>query len=611
VTEAVAPSLSLFAEAIAGHPVAFTVVDDPQACWPWAQRSPDISDVVVPAKLGDRVQCRTIVLHQVLSEQAPDVDVAASRPVQFNQIFCMVEDTRIVAATRHHYPGAVAGLDALLSAVAVDDLKRPSGEALLDVVRSYSLGASAAVIRSQRPRVDFDVVELIGRLMEPLKLVAATSRDSANVATQLCQLFADLGLGRSIGDIAGDLEIDEDAPALSSEGTTGVSLDGGTPSEYEDSDGLGGGELLSDGHDQSVVAADPDAERQPAGFDLQLASRNVGSPGEARTFMYDEWDYHEQRHRSAWCRVIEERLVGDEMGFVADVRSRHVALRTRIRRSLMRLPAHELMRVYRSDDGEELDLDAAIEAMADRRSGAPVDDRLHIRRDRAARDVATAFLVDLSASTSSPAVPPEPEPLPEIDPMDDPMSYGPLWGAPPKTEPVRRVIDVAKDAVVLMGDALNELGDRYAIYGFSGTGRDNVDFKIGKDFRDRTDGASWASVAAMKPLRYTRMGPAVRHATAKLRQEAARTRFLIVISDGYPQDTDYGRDRHDRDYGMHDTARALADATNSGIQTFCLTIDPAGHDYLRQMCPDNQYLIIDDVESLPEELAKLYLRKMG
>jgi len=79
------------------------------------------------------------------------------------------------------------------------------------------------------------------------------------------------------------------------------------------------------------------------------------------------------------------------------------------------------------------------------------------------------------------------------------------------------------------------------------------------------------------------------------------------VSDGYPQDHDYGRDRHDREYGLQDTARALADATAQGIETFCVTIDPAGHDYLRTMCPDHRYLVIDDVESLPEALANLYL----
>jgi nitric oxide reductase NorD protein len=102
------------------------------------------------------------------------------------------------------------------------------------------------------------------------------------------------------------------------------------------------------------------------------------------------------------------------------------------------------------------------------------------------------------------------------------------------------------------------------------------------------------------------MGPAIRHATAKIAAQPSRTKLLIVISDGYPQDVDYGPDRGDKEYGLQDTARALQDAAAHGIATYCVTIDPAGHDYLRRMCAEHTYLVIDDVPSLPRELAKLY-----
>jgi nitric oxide reductase NorD protein len=144
------------------------------------------------------------------------------------------------------------------------------------------------------------------------------------------------------------------------------------------------------------------------------------------------------------------------------------------------------------------------------------------------------------------------------------------------------------------------------VYGFSGEGRDRVEFSVAKEFDDRTSPASWAALAAMQPRRYTRMGPAIRHAAAKLAAQPTRTKLLIVISDGYPQDIDYGPNRGDKEYGLQDTARALQDAAAMGIATFCVTIDPAGHDYLRRMCPDQSYLVIDDVPSLPRELAKLY-----
>ena len=219
----------------------------------------------------------------------------------------------------------------------------------------------------------------------------------------------------------------------------------------------------------------------------------------------------------------------------------------------------------------------------------------------------TAFLVDLSASTSSPIVPPtiERERPPETEIID--YRYGAFDDLPEgPTEPPRRVIDIAKEALALMCDALGVLGDRHAVYGFSGEGRDNVEFQVAKDFDDAVSLRTWAALAAMAPRRYTRMGPAIRHATAKLRAESVRTKILVVVSDGYPQDVDYGPDRFDKEYGVQDTAWALREAESAGITTFCITIDPAGHDYLRRMSPESHYLVIDDVTALPGELVKVY-----
>ena len=170
----------------------------------------------------------------------------------------------------------------------------------------------------------------------------------------------------------------------------------------------------------------------------------------------------------------------------------------------------------------------------------------------------------------------------------------------------RRVIDVAKDALALMCDALNRLGDSHAVYGFSGEGHENVEFAVAKDFRDKVGSRSWAAIAAMEPQRSTRMGAAIRHAATKLAHHSARRKVLIIVSDGYPQDSDYGPDRRDDEYGIQDTARALSEAERAGITTFCVTVDAAGYDYLRRMCVEDRYLVIDDVRALPAELSKVY-----
>jgi nitric oxide reductase NorD protein len=277
----------------------------------------------------------------------------------------------------------------------------------------------------------------------------------------------------------------------------------------------------------------------------------------------------------------------------------------------------------------------------DRRTGQATDEHLYVRRDRALREVAAAFLVDMSASTDFPV--PDPVAAPIVATIATPVT-GPVAGPtngtrpaassgatsgvssavpPPETGPYlyggyddlllttpaapkRRVIDVAKESLVLMCDALQTLGDSYAVYGFSGEGRDNVEFHVAKDFDDRLSAQTWGALAAMQPRRSTRMGPAIRHAAVKLARQPMRLKVLIIISDGYPQDSDYGPNRSDDEYGIQDTARALQEAERAGISTFCITIDPAGHDYLRRMCSENRYLVIDDVRSLPDELTKVY-----
>ena len=587
-------SLGLFAEALAGVPVPFAVAE-PEDVWPWSVGGTGATAVVLPPE-ATRRQFRSIVLHQLLllSPTQPTVPLGVE-PGLFAAFYVVVEDIRVDAVTRRFFPGAVADLDELLDSARAKDRVQADGS-LLESLGHFSLGVM----------VSEEHQHIFGTVLAVVLTGTAAAAASAAAAEALCHLAGPANLLQ-------DLEVIEDLVddlGLDSEATSGVALDAeGTPSKVVQNQSLSGGHAASDALDEANVVADDATEDLPTmGLVLPHIAASDALADTVRTYLYDEWDYTTQRHRPSWCRVVEEALHGDDVDFVADVRQRHQALRAQIRTRFARLRPEQLVRVHRSLDGDDIDLDAAIEAIADRRSGAVADERLHIRRDRASRDVATAFLVDLSASTSAPAVPPEPEPLPvDGDPMDDPMSYGPIWDRPRDVEPVRRVIDVAKDAVALMCDALDELGDQHAVYGFSGTGREQVDFKIGKDFADRTSAGSWAAIAEMKPLRYTRMGPAIRHAAAKIAKQQARTRLLIIVSDGYPQDVDYGDDRTDRDYGIEDTAQAIREASDQGIETFCVTIDPAGHDYLRVMFPDRRYLVVDDVEALPEELAKLYL----
>jgi nitric oxide reductase NorD protein len=172
----------------------------------------------------------------------------------------------------------------------------------------------------------------------------------------------------------------------------------------------------------------------------------------------------------------------------------------------------------------------------------------------------------------------------------------------------KRIIDVEKEALILMAEALEALGDRYGIYGFSGCGRMQVEFYTIKEFSQQYTNQVEERIGAIEPRGSTRMGTALRHCRAKLNKEDARRKNLFLVSDGFPQDQDYGHDRTSHEYGVQDTARALAELAQDGTYTYCITVDRRGEDYLRKMCPESQYMVIHDILSLPEALLKIYRR---
>jgi nitric oxide reductase activation protein len=232
------------------------------------------------------------------------------------------------------------------------------------------------------------------------------------------------------------------------------------------------------------------------------------------------------------------------------------------------------------EDGETIDLDAAISARVDRLSGTAPSTKLYAARQAIERDVATLFLLDLSASTDS-----------RVAGRED-----------------LRVIDVMKEAMVLLSSALDDIGDAYAIYGFSSHGRRNVEIYPVKTFVESLSAHVKGRIGGLTPQRSTRMGTAVRHATRKLKDLSSRAKLLVLLSDGYPEDADYGRDEHTPTYGVRDTMMALREAEKHGILSFCLTVDKGGHDYLREMCAPSRYMVIEDITTLPAELPKIYQR---
>ncbi len=304
-------------------------------------------------------------------------------------------------------------------------------------------------------------------------------------------------------------------------------------------------------------------------------------------YAYDEWDRELSDHRTGWCRVVEKRVRSGDRSFVELTRSRYRGQISSIRHQFQLMKPENFKRIPNELDGDDFDLNAVIDYVADRRAakvgGGQQSERLYTKRLRRERDVAVSFLLDQSSSTART------------------IGRHPLQ---PYTHPGRRIIEIEKEGLVLMSEALEAVGDVYAIYGFTSEGRRNVKFYVVKDFDERYTEEVEGRIGGINYQHNTRLGAAIRHAAARLQKQEARTRLLIVLSDGRPYDHDYG----DARYAREDTREALRQARLAGITPFCITIDPDSEMELRDLYGEVGYTIIDDVLSLPERMPAIYRR---
>ncbi|HZJ46162.1 MAG TPA: VWA domain-containing protein [Pyrinomonadaceae bacterium] len=333
---------------------------------------------------------------------------------------------------------------------------------------------------------------------------------------------------------------------------------------------------------------DPSAEGEPDELAGAEAWSEAETPEQVLTegevaYNYDEWDRELTDHRLGWCRVIEKHVKHGDRAFVDQTRERYKGVISSIRHQFQLMKPENLTRVANEIDGEEFDLNAVIDYVIDRHADGQQSERIYTKRLRRRRDVAVSFLLDQSSSTART------------------IGRHPLQ---PYTRPGRRIIEIEKEGLVLMSEALEAVGDAYAINGFTSEGRRNVKFYVVKDFGEKYSDEVKKRIGGINYQNNTRLGAAIRHATAKLARQDARTRLLIVLSDGRPYDHDYG----DARYAREDTREALRQAKNEGITPFCITIDRESEAELKDLYGEIGYTIIDDVMTLPERLPGIYRR---
>lgn len=306
-------------------------------------------------------------------------------------------------------------------------------------------------------------------------------------------------------------------------------------------------------------------------------------------YFYDEWDKDLGDYRVNWCRVVEKKVKRGDRNFVELARARYRGIISSLRYQFQLMRPEGLRRVHNELDGDDYNLESVVDFVIDRRTAARANsnvqpnERLYTKRLRRERDVAVAFLLDQSSSTART------------------IGRHPLQ---PYTHPGRRIIEIEKEGLVLMSEALESVGDAYAIYGFTSEGRRNVRFYTVKDFDERLTTEIERRIGGINFQHNTRLGAAIRHATTKLTAREARTHLLIVLTDGRPYDHDYG----DSLYAREDTRDALAQARLADVTPFCITIDRNSEQELRDLYGEVGYTIIDDILSLPERMPMIYRR---
>lgn len=300
-------------------------------------------------------------------------------------------------------------------------------------------------------------------------------------------------------------------------------------------------------------------------------------------FAYDEWDRELNDYRVGWSRVIEKKVKQGDRTFVELTRSRYRGVISSIRHQFQLMKPENLTRINRQIDGEDYDLNALVDFVIDRKADGRQSENIYTKRLRRERDVAVSILLDQSSSTART------------------ITRNPLQ---PYTHPGRRIIEIEKEGLVLMSEALDAVGDIYSINGFTSEGRRNVKFYVVKDFADKYDAEVEKRIGGINFENNTRLGAAIRHAANKLLRQDSRTKLLIVLTDGRPYDHDYG----DARYAREDVREALTEAKMSGITPFCITVDRESESELRDLYGDVGYTIIDDVLSLPERMPNIYRR---
>ncbi len=289
---------------------------------------------------------------------------------------------------------------------------------------------------------------------------------------------------------------------------------------------------------------------------------------------YDEWDYISETYRPDWATVYERLHPSGDASVVDRLMDKHGALAKRLKKMIEMLKPQNKKRIRFQEEGEELDLDVALRSIIDFKSGQIPDPRINYSHTTDSRNIAVMLLVDTSESLNQ---------------------RNPETG--------QTLLELSQEALAITAWTVEQLGDKFAIAGFSSDTRHEVRYQHIKGYSEKYGDTVKARIGAMKASYSTRMGAAMRHAAHYLEGQEAEKKIMLILTDGEPADID----TKDPQMLIRDTHKAVEELQSKGIYSYCITLDPNADEYVEDIF-GSQYTVIDHVEKLPEQLPQVFMK---
>ncbi|WP_199275576.1 nitric oxide reductase activation protein NorD [Pseudomonas corrugata] len=295
---------------------------------------------------------------------------------------------------------------------------------------------------------------------------------------------------------------------------------------------------------------------------------------EGARYLYPEWDCRISLMRIDWCTVIEKRpeFQGRSVPFPPGDGGAANSQLVPMLRSQNLSRSRSLRRQW---EGDDIDLNAAIEVMVDQRMDLAPEPRMFLRVGSEERASSVLTLLDLSESTNA--------------------HLG---------SSVDSILETEKKASLLLARSVLLRGDRIAVHGFSSNTRAEVNYYRLLEFGAPLDADATRRIHSVAGRYSTRLGAALRHATSCIVQEQAERRAILLVSDGAPSDIDVYESR----YLIDDARKAVLEAGRSGVDIFCVALDPEAESYVRKVFGYRNYCVVDDPLRLSAQLYALYTR---